>query len=147
MRTPLAVASISLLLAATSWAALGEPIESVASDKERLHGDLRSTLGDRFSVHEISSVDGTTVREYASPAGLVFGVSWQGPFVPDLAPLLGSYFPEFEAASRSPVRPRRPVTVRTDRLVVEMGGHMRAFHGRAYLPGALPEGVSESDVR
>jgi Protein of unknown function (DUF2844) len=139
--------ALCLLLPATCWPALGQPEESVASDREHLHGDLRSTVRDRFAVHEISTVEGTTVREYASPAGLVFGVSWQGPFVPDLAALLGSYFPEFEAASRSPVRKRRPVTVRTDRLVVELGGHMRGFRGRAWLPGALPEGVSESDVR
>ena len=147
MRTPLAVASITLLLAAPCWAVLGEPEESVASDREHLHGDLRSTVGDRFSVHEITAADGTTVREYASPAGLVFAVSWQGPFVPDMAQLLGSYFTEFQEAGRSPVRQRRPLAVRTAHLVIEMGGHMRAFHGRVYLPGALPEGVSESDVR
>jgi Protein of unknown function (DUF2844) len=147
LRTALAVASICLVLATPSWAALGERAESVASDQQLLHGELRSTVGERFSVHEISAADGTTVREYASPDGVVFAVSWRGPFVPDLAHLLGSYFPEFQAASRFPVRPRHPVSVRTDRLVVELGGHMRAFHGRAYLPGALPDGVSESDVR
>ncbi len=147
MRNPLAVASISLLLAAPCWAALGESEDSVTSDSEHLRGDLRSTVGNRFSVHEITTADGTTVREYASPAGLVFAVSWQGPFVPDMAQLLGSYFAEFQEAGRSPVRQRRPLAVRTEHLVVEMGGHMRAFHGRVYLPGALPEGVSESDVR
>ncbi len=147
MRTPLAVASISLLLTAPCWAVLGEPEESVAFDREHLHGELRSTVQDRFAVHEISTADGTTVREYASPAGLVFAVSWQGPFVPDMAQLLGSYFQEFREAGRSPARQRRPLAVRTEHLGAEMGGHMRAFHGRVYLPGALPEGVSESDVR
>jgi uncharacterized protein DUF2844 len=147
LRTPLAVASICLLSAAPCWAVLGEPEETVASDREHLRGDLRSTAGDRFSVHEISTADGTTVREYASPEGLVFGVSWQGPFVPDLAQLLGTYFTEFQEAGRSPVRQRRPLGVRTAHLAIEMGGHMRAFHGRVYLPGAVPGGVSESDVR
>ncbi len=147
MRTPLAVASISLLLAAPSWAVLGEPEETVASDQEHLHGDLRSTLGDRFSVHEITSADGTTVREYASPQGMVFGVSWEGPVVPDLAQLLGSYFPEYKEAGRSPARQRRPLALRTAHLVVELGGHMRAFRGRVYLPAARPEGVSQADVR
>jgi hypothetical protein len=147
LRTLLAAASMSLLLAAPGWAVLGEPEDTVASDQEHLHGDLRSTVGDRFSLHEITTADGTTVREYASPQGRVFGVSWEGPFVPDLAQLLGSYFAEYQQAGRSPVRQRRPLAVRTEHLVVELGGHMRAFHGRVYLPAALPEGVSESDVR
>jgi hypothetical protein len=147
LRTPLAVASISLLVAAPSWAVLGEPEETVAADQEHLHGDLRSTVGDRFSVHEITSADGTTVREFASPEGIVFAVAWDGPFVPDLAQLLGTYFAEYQEAGRSPARQRRPLAVRTEHLVVELGGHMRAFHGRVYLPAALPEGVSESDVR
>ena len=146
MRTPLAAVSI-VMLATPSWAVLGEKAESVASDQQRLHGELRSTVGEGLAVHEITAADGTTVREYASPAGVVFGVSWRGPVVPDLAQLLGSYFPEFQQAAQSPVRRHGPLAVRTGRLVVEMGGHMRAFRGRAYLPGALPDQVSESVVR
>ena len=147
MRVPIAVASLALALAAPCWAVLGERVESVASDQQRLHGELRSRAGEGFSVHEIRVPDGTTVTEYASPDGVVFGVSWRGPFVPDLARLLGSSFPEYQAASRSPVRQRHPVRVRTDGLVVELGGHARAFHGRAYLPRELPEGVSEAEVQ
>jgi hypothetical protein len=32
-------------------------------------------------------------------------------------------------------------------LVVETGGHMGAFVGRAYLPQALPQGVSADDIK
>ena len=147
MRTLLAVVSIPFLLATPSWAALGESVDSLASDQERLRGELRSTAGDGFSVHEIRSADGTVVREYASPAGLVFAVAWQAPFGPDLPHLLGSWFAEFQRAAQSPVRRHGPLAVRTERLVVESGGHMRAFRGRAYLPGALPDAVSEAVVR
>jgi hypothetical protein len=147
LRATLAVASVCLALATPSWAVLGERAESVVSDQQRLHGELRSQPGEGYSVHEIRAADGTNVREYASPDGVVFGVSWRGPFVPDLARLLGSSFPEFQAAGRFAVRPRRPVRVRTDGLVVELGGHVRAFHGRAYLPRELPEGVSEAAVQ
>ena len=147
MRTLLAALSFSLLATTPSWAGLGESVDSLPSDQERLRGELRSAVGEGFSVHEISAADGTLVREYASPAGVVFAVSWRGPFVPDLAQLLGSYFQEFQKASQTSVRRRGPLAVRTDRLVVEMGGHMRAFRGRAYLPGALPDGVSEATVQ
>ncbi|MGV7246462.1 DUF2844 domain-containing protein, partial [Caballeronia sp. M23-90] len=32
-------------------------------------------------------------------------------------------------------------------LVVRSGGHMGAFVGQAYLPQALPAGVSASDIQ
>jgi hypothetical protein len=32
-------------------------------------------------------------------------------------------------------------------LVVQSGGHMGAFSGRAWLPPALPAGVSGSDIQ
>jgi hypothetical protein len=31
--------------------------------------------------------------------------------------------------------------------VVQSGGHMRAFAGRAYLPQAIPSGVDIGDLR
>jgi hypothetical protein len=34
---------------------------------------------------------GTTAREYVSPSGQVFAVSWQGQAMPDLGQLLGSW--------------------------------------------------------
>jgi len=147
VRNLLAAFSVSFLLATPSWAVLGESVDSLASDRQRLQGEIRSTVADGFTVHEISAADGTVVRQYGSPEGVIFAVSWQGPAVPDLAPLLGSYFVEFQQASSSPVRRRRPVVVQTDRLVVETGGHMRALRGRAYLKDAMPDSVSAAVVR
>ncbi len=147
VRRPLAVLAIVLLRAAPSWAVLGEPLGSVVDDQKRLHGELRSAGAEGYSVHEITGADGTVVRQYASPAGLVFGVAWHGPFVPDLARLLGSHFQDYRQAVRSSVRRRGPLAVRTDRLVVETGGHVRAFRGRVYLPSAVPAAVSEAVVR
>jgi hypothetical protein len=146
-RTLLAATAILLLRATPSWAVLGEPVSSVVSDQQRLHGELHSTQAQGFSVHEITTVDGTVVRQYTSPAGLVFGVSWRGPFVPDLAQLLGSYFEDFSRAVRSAVRRRGPLAVRTGRLVVETGGHMRDLNGLVYLRDALPPTVSEQALR
>ena len=147
MRARLAILSIALLGACPAWAVLGQGVASVASDQQRLKGQLRSAAAEGFSVHEITAADGTLVREYVSPAGEVFGVAWRGPAVPDLAELLGDYFPIFQEASRSDARRHRPLVVRTDRLVVEMGGHVRSFRGRAYLPERVPVAVSASVVR
>jgi len=142
----LAVLSVLLLRVVPAWAVLGESVESVTSDQRHLRGELHSVVRQGYSVQRISSADGTVVKEYISPDGRVFGISWQGPTAPDLAQLLGSHFAEFQT-SRSAVHRRGPVVVRTDQLVVETGGHLRAFHGRAYLPGLLPNNLSEVVVR
>jgi hypothetical protein len=42
---------------------------------------------------------------------------------------------------------RAPVGLRTGDLVVESGGHMRAFRGRAYLPGLVPRELAVAVVR
>ena len=148
-RTAIIAVSIVLLAAPSTWAVLGRPAASVTADQQRLRGELRSTAADGFSVHEIRGEDDRIVREYVSPAGTVFAVAWEGPAPPDLAALLGDYFPAFRQALslKSASRRRGPVVLRTDRLVVETGGHVRAFHGRAYLLDRLPPAVAETAIR
>jgi hypothetical protein len=145
-RTPLFALSL-LLLAPSTWAVLGESASSVSADQRRLRGELRSSVRGGLSVHEITGEDDRVVREYVSTAGTVFAVAWEGPTPPDLSGLLGAYYPAFQQALKSANRRRGPLVVRTDRLVVEAGGHMRAFHGRAYLPDRLPASVTEADIR
>jgi hypothetical protein len=147
VRSLLVVVSILFLLATPSWAALGQSVASLGSDQRRLHGALRTTVSDGFSIHEITGEDGTIVRQYASPSGAIFAVSWNGPFVPDLEQLLGAYFQEYRQALRSTARHRGPLVLRTSRLVLETSGHMRSFHGRAYLPAMLPVAVSAEALR
>jgi hypothetical protein len=135
------------LAAPRAWATLGQPVESVAADQRFLRGEVRSTVGPDLRVDEITAPDGTSVREYVSPAGLVFAVAWSGPQTPDLARLLGSYFDEFQAATRSAVRRHHPIQVRSAHLVIESGGHVRALRGRVYLPHLMPESVSPAVLR
>jgi hypothetical protein len=131
----------------SAWAVLGESVRTVADDQHRLHGQLLSMARPGYSIQQISSPSGHVIKEYVSTEGTVFGVSWRGPTVPDLRPLLGSYFAELQAAA--PPRPRRrgPLAVRTERVVIENGGHQRAFYGRAYVPGLVPAGVSPEVVQ
>jgi hypothetical protein len=90
---------------------------------------------------------GTVVREFASPSGTVFGVSWQG-FAPDLQQLLGEHFEEYvQAVSRQRGRRGRGTYIDTGDLVVETGGHMRFVVGRAWLRSQLPQGVSADAVQ
>ena len=147
MKALLAATSMVLLVSPPIWATLGKPVASIAGDQKRLGGEVHISSAAGFAVHEISASDGTIVREYASPAGDVFAVSWRGPTRPNLSELLGDHYPAFQQASRSTGRRRGPLVVRTEHLVVEMGGHIRDFHGRAYLPDRLPASVPPAAVR
>jgi hypothetical protein len=148
MNTKIVTASLALLLgAAPAWAVLGQPRSSVESDHAYFRGNLMQLPRQGYELHQINAPDGTVVREYISPEGTVFGVSWQGPVMPNLSQLLGSYFGDFQQASQSPHARRAPLLVRTDRVVIESGGHMRAFHGRAYVPNLLPHNLTQAVVQ
>ncbi|MEZ2350584.1 DUF2844 domain-containing protein [Caballeronia sp. RCC_10] len=103
-----------------------------------------------YTVRTTTLASGTVVNEYVSSAGAVFGIAWRGPRMPDLATLLGSYFPQYQQgllAQRTARGGRGPVSVQDSGLVVNSGGHMGAFVGSAYLPQSLPAGVSASDIQ
>jgi hypothetical protein len=147
---------LCILLTASSLpalAALGDNAASVLTDQARMKGTLRSTDERTYVVHEIATT-GTVVREYVTPAGVVFGVAWEGQFPPDFQQLLGPYYQQAqEAASQRQAvsehpRPRRaPIVVNTPGLVFQQTGHTRSFHGIAYIPQLVPSAVQASDIR
>lgn len=102
-----------------------------------------------YTVRETTFGNGTVVREYLAQDGTVFGIAWQGPQMPDLDSLLGTYFSQYVVgvkAARARTG-RGPVAVDQSGLVVRSGGHMGAFAGQAWLPQSLPGGVSGSDIQ
>jgi len=144
-----------LLLAAALGAAapvrasLGGKADSVEADRKALSAARRATVARAgYTVEEVDT-GAVRVREYVSPAGVVFAVAWNGLSPPDLDALLGSYAAAFRDADRQVPRTpgRRSRAVRTPRLVVERWGHMRNWQGRAYDPALLPAGVSVDEIR
>lgn len=137
------------LLPLAAWAGLGGDVSSVQTDQNRLQAMRRATISNGYTVHELITENQITIREYASTQGKIFAVSWRGPFMPDLQQLLGSYFPTFKAAAaaRRAAGARGPVALEQDDLVVQSGGHMRAFSGRAYVPSLLPPQVSVDEIQ
>src|SRR5580698_1369333 len=129
----LAMAGLLVGLPLPAKAALGDNAASVLADQARMKGTLHSTDYKTYVVHEIT-VTGTVVREYVSPGGAVFGVSWEGQFQPDFQQLLGSYYAQVkQAAAAQPSSARRaPLSVSTAGLVFQQSGHPRSFHGMAY---------------
>jgi hypothetical protein len=130
-------------------AALGGSAESVVADQVRFQAKRKMVAMPDYTIHEISREDGGVIREYVTPAGKVFGVSWNGPTIPDLTQLLGSYRAEFRDTLLAQPKSfgRRPAAVHNSELVVETGGHMHAFQGRAYLNSMLPAGVSPETIK
>src|ERR1700686_174460 len=74
-----------------AWASLGGDITSVQADQIHLQGRRTMKATASYTVHEIQGTSGTVLREYVSSDGKVFGISWQGPWVPDMRQLLGTY--------------------------------------------------------
>jgi hypothetical protein len=127
-------------------ATLGEPEASVKVDVAQLKGSLIVTDRTAYRVHEIQLSSGTLVREFVGPDGKVFAIAWKGPTVPNLRQTLGSYFDNFVTAAKANHRGHTHLQIQQSDLVVQAGGHMRAFSGRAYLPQAVPSGVSVGDL-
>ena len=130
----------------SAFAALGGDVTSIQADQAHMRAQRRVIQNAAYTVHEIQSESTTVVREFVSPDGKVFGISWQGPSRPDLQEMLGNYYSEF-AAARPTRRMHGPVTIRTQNLVIQSGGHMRALTGRAYVPAMVPAEVRLEDIK
>lgn len=132
------------------WAGLGQSSTSVEQDRRMLNGHRQSHSATNHSIETIVA-GAMTIREYVASDGHVFAVTWVGTGTPDLPLLFGEYFEEYRdgviAARNQTPRPRKPFHLKTARLVVERGGHSRFSWGRAYLPSALPPGVTSEDIQ
>jgi Protein of unknown function (DUF2844) len=144
------LASIALAMLALPFSAsatLGENSTSTEIDRASMKATLRMLPAVKYTVHEIQTPSGTTVREYVSSAGTVFAVAWQGPVMPDLRQALGIYFDRYIEAASGKHAGHRHLAIREPGLVVQSNGRMRSFSGRAYLPQLLPQGVSVEEIR
>ena len=150
----------SLLLSASASGALAtlgqapSPPSSSPSTSAPWLGTRRlalapSVLSGLYSLHESQLPSGTTIQEYATPAGVVFALTWRGPVLPDLSALLGVYFNAFKLGveqARNSGRRGSPVSVQRDGLVMKSKGRMRNIFGYAYAPDLIPKGVNINDL-
>lgn len=132
-----------------AYAALGEGAASVTADAGLLQGVVDTVTLAQYDRIEITTASGLRVREYLTRDGTVFAVAWTGPVMPDLSRLLGPSFKAYSAALAALDHPglHRSVRVASSALIVESGGHLRAYAGRAYLPARVPAGVPAADLR
>jgi hypothetical protein len=142
-------AAATLATAQGAHATLGESVDSVESDRKVFSAVKRTAPAlNGYTVQEIKS-DANVVREYISPAGIVFAIAWNGLSHPDLTTLLGAYVGEYQQALQQTTgqKGKRHLQVKTDRIIVEKWGHMRNMQGRAYIPALIPSGVSINELK
>jgi hypothetical protein len=138
----------ALVFPSLSFAALGGDVSSIEADKTHMKAAIRTPTADRkYTVHEMQTPSGTLVRQYVSAAGKIFAVTWQGPTMPDLKQLLGTYFTEYDRAARENSAGHNRLGVQSSGLVVHSKGHVRAFSGKAYVPLMLPQGVTVDEIQ
>lgn len=153
-----AAALAALLPMTCAHAALGGVINAGSTGAAPVSGSAGSPASAAAPVMLLNgavlmrtSVDtgGTTINEYASNTGEIFAYTWQGPTMPDLPALLGAYDASYRAgaaAGRAAERDLHASRVAQPDVIVEAGGQMRSYVGRAWLPGALPAGVTPDDL-
>lgn len=134
---------------AQCFAVLGGDVSSVEQDSIQINASSHVTQKQNYTIHELRSPAGVVIREYAAASGKVFAIAWQGPSLPDMKQLLGTYFEEFQKAAQAQNRHggHGPLIIQEPSLVVEVGGHMRSFVGRAYLPDQVPSDVPNEEIR
>lgn len=150
MRAKMIAWILPVVLSATAVpgrAALGGDAISVETDRVQMKAQSRTLAARSYAVHELTTEAGTLVREYVSQDGKVFAVAWRGPQMPDLEQLFGVHFSTFQQAAGASRRGRGPLQINEPGLVVQSGGHMRSFGGRAYLPQMMPAGVSIDEIK
>ena len=147
MKRTFAVLLMLMMGSIPAWAALGDNVSSVDSDAQVLRGQHIRLAKVGYNLHQITTPDGSVVNEFVSPAGTVFGVSWNGHFAPNLQQLLGTYMTNFQQGQRTQYVRRRAVTIQGDNFVYSSFGVGRNFRGRAYVPGLVPANLTAEVVQ
>ena len=151
-------------LPSIATATLGGPAASVAADAAQMNASegvntarplpglpaQAAPASANFAVERMTTPEGTVVSEYIGQGGTVFAVTWRGPTPPDVATLLGTYFKQYSDAANAGAPGSFGLhvsSVHASDVTVDTAGNMALFWGRAYLPAALPAGVTLSEIK
>jgi len=149
MKRILTVLLMLMMGSVPAWATLGQIEGSVSVDQQHLRSEDLVQSFQAYKVHQLTTTNGTIVREYVSPKGLVFGVAWQAPFMPDMHQLLGDYVTALQSATQAQtqIQRRRSLIIKTNDFVFLSAGRLRFYTGRAYVPSMIPGNVSVEVVK
>ena len=156
--TPLRATAAALVIAASgpAHAQLGTTVAIDASGTsssstvaDATAAVLHQASNSAVRWQESTDANQIRVRQYVSSSGQVYAVSWDGPAMPDVAALLGTWFDRYrqEASAALPnASGLHSSRVSGSDLMVETAVRLRDFSGRAWLPSALPAGITAADI-
>ena len=129
-------------------AGLDEPVARIAQDQLAFKSaPARVTHAAAFDRHELLTTDGVNVHEFVGRNGRVFAVTFNGPAMPDLKVLLGGRFNESAAAVHPSPSTHKVYTHSSRTLELSIVKLPRGFAGSAFVPGAIPAGVTARDLQ
>jgi Protein of unknown function (DUF2844) len=141
---------LTLIFSMEARATLDEPVDSIAIESGKLHTVVRANkvLATHQKI-EIKS-DEVSVRQYADVGGKkVFAIAWTGKMNDPVFRMLGRHSTELEKYEAE--HPKR--TGRSHYRKIETGGVVYEFwdlpkmvKGRAYIPSAMPAGVTSDSI-
>jgi hypothetical protein len=135
---------LCLGIARDAGATLGGDVASIAANAQHLGAAPAARQVQKTpsgARHDLVLPSGVVVRQYVSPSGAVYAVSWSGPRIPDLRELLGARFADLAERKGTRHGGRHAMTMTGTDLVVQSSGHARSFSGRAWIPSLVPAGV------
>lgn len=149
--TSLRAATAVLLVTAggSVHAQLGSTFGNAAGASDALSAVIHQANNSALRWLETTDANQIRVRQYMSPTGVVYAVSWDGPAMPDVSALLGTRFDQYRQGASAALENSnglRSSHVDGSDFVVETSVRLRDFSGRAWLPDALPAGVSAADI-
>lgn len=140
----IAIAALCASLDARAELGGAMPAEANASNSAP-----RAMLNGALRMRTLKDAGNTTINEYATNTGQIIAYAWQGPTMPDLRALLGKYAASYRAGAAAATADGNlhvSCVARPD-VIVQSGGPMRGYVGRAWLPAALPPGVTADDFQ
>lgn len=147
----LVAAAFATAMSFNAHAALrGQPTLPAVAASTPQGVSVDASVNSVYTVRQETLANGLTEREYLTTGGEVFGIAWSGPFQPDLQNFMGSdVFAEYGTALQALHAQglRGPVNTTFDGVVVQVGGHMGHFVGRAYVVDLVPAGVDPSVIQ
>ena len=135
----IAVVALSVTAPHEASAALAGDVASVAADEHALAATRTVHKLAATERHDLVLPSNTVVHEYLSN-GVVFAITWQGPAIPDLRTLLGSYFSQLKP--RASGGSHHSMHLVGNDFVVRAMGHGRSHTGQAWVPSLVPSGFN-----